>query len=227
MSRATPSGFWFRPEGRFFLCGKSPEAHEEPPIGDLDDIDHAFFEAKLPKPTFGTGGLMWAALTLALLTLPVVIVATREAVRGVPLEIRHAALAVGATKWQATSHHVMPYALPGVVTGVIIGISRALGETAPLIMIGGLTFVAFLPITVPGDAKFATIGAVDEYGAAMTPDAGCRELWQRRTISAKPSPGEAIESSSDQFAPSDPRPRKVLRRELAARTVPSPLIRAA
>jgi phosphate transport system permease protein len=115
--------------------------------------------------------ILTAGITLALLILPIVIVATRESVRGVPQEIRHAALAVGATKWQATSHHVMPYALPGVVTGVIIGISRALGETAPLIMIGGLTFVAFLPITRPGDAAFETIGALDEYGAAIDPGA--------------------------------------------------------
>jgi phosphate transport system permease protein len=115
--------------------------------------------------------ILTAGITLALLILPVVIVATREAVRGVPQEIRHAALAVGATKWQATQHHVLPYALPGVVTGIIIGVSRALGETAPLIMIGGLTFVAFLPITRPGDAAFAVIGAVDEYGAPVTPDA--------------------------------------------------------
>jgi phosphate transport system permease protein len=115
--------------------------------------------------------ILTAGITLALLILPVVIVATREAVRGVPQEIRHAALAIGATKWQTTQHHVLPYALPGVVTGIIIGISRALGETAPLIMIGGLTFVAFLPITVPGDAKFEVIGAVDEYGAPVTPGA--------------------------------------------------------
>jgi phosphate transport system permease protein len=115
--------------------------------------------------------ILTAGITLALLILPVVIVATREAVRGVPQEIRHAALAVGATKWQTTQHHVLPYALPGVVTGVIIGISRALGETAPLIMIGGLTFVAFLPITRPGDAKFETIGALDEYGAPVDPSA--------------------------------------------------------
>jgi phosphate transport system permease protein len=115
--------------------------------------------------------ILTAGITLALLILPVVIVATREAVRGVPQEIRHAALAVGATKWQATQHHVLPYALPGVVTGIIIGISRAIGETAPLILIGGLTFVAFLPVTLPGDAKFTVIGAVDEYGAPMTPDA--------------------------------------------------------
>ncbi|HRE43501.1 MAG TPA: phosphate ABC transporter permease PstA [Terricaulis sp.] len=115
--------------------------------------------------------ILTAGVTLGLLILPVVIVATREAVRGVPQDIRNAALAVGATKWQATSHHVIPYALPGVVTGVIIGISRAIGETAPLILIGGLTFVAFLPVTLPGDHKFEVIGAVDQYGAPMTPEA--------------------------------------------------------
>ena len=115
--------------------------------------------------------ILTAGVTLSLLILPVVIVATREAVRGVPQEIRHAALAVGATKWQTTQHHVLPYALPGVVTGVIIGVSRAIGETAPLILIGGLTFVAFLPVTLPGDAKFTIIGAVDEYGAPVNPDA--------------------------------------------------------
>jgi ABC-type phosphate transport system permease subunit len=115
--------------------------------------------------------ILTAGITLSLLILPVVIVATREAVRSVPQEMRHGALAVGATKWQTTQHHVLPYALPGVVTGVIIGISRALGETAPLIMIGGLTFVAFLPITRPGDATFETIGVLDEYGAAVDPTA--------------------------------------------------------
>lgn len=115
--------------------------------------------------------VLTAGITLSLLILPVVIVATREAVRGVPQEMRQGALAVGATKWQTTQHHVLPYALPGVVTGVIIGVSRALGETAPLIMIGGLTFVAFLPITQPGDATFDTIGVLDEYGAAIDPSA--------------------------------------------------------
>jgi phosphate transport system permease protein len=115
--------------------------------------------------------ILTAGITLSLLILPVVIVATREAVRSVPQEMRQGALAVGATKWQTTQHHVLPYALPGVVTGVIIGISRALGETAPLIMIGGLTFVAFLPITRPGDASFETIGVLDEYGAAVDPAA--------------------------------------------------------
>ncbi len=118
--------------------------------------------------------ILTAGLTLSLLILPVVIVTTREAVRGVPQEMRQAALAIGATKWQATQHHVLPYALPGIVTGIIIGISRAIGETAPLILIGGLTFVAFLPITRPGDAKFEVIGAVDEYGAPVTPEASER-----------------------------------------------------
>ncbi len=137
----------------------------------------ARYPAFVPEPArnamadlFGQS-ILTAGITLALLILPIVIVATREAVRGVPREIRQAALAVGATKWQATSHHVMPYALPGVVTGVIIGISRALGETAPLIMIGGLTFVAFLPITRPGDATFEIIGQLDEYGAPIDPRA--------------------------------------------------------
>jgi phosphate transport system permease protein len=115
--------------------------------------------------------ILTAGITLALLILPVIIVASREAVRSVPQEIRHAALAVGATKWQTTQHHVLPYALPGIVTGVIIGISRAIGETAPLILIGGLTFVAFLPVTRPGDATFEVIGPVDEYGASLTPEA--------------------------------------------------------
>ncbi len=115
--------------------------------------------------------ILTAGITLSLLILPVVIVATREAVRGVPQEMRQGALAVGASKWQTTQHHVLPYALPGIVTGVIIGISRALGETAPLIMIGGLTFVAFLPITQPGDSTFETIGVLDQYGAAVDPTA--------------------------------------------------------
>jgi len=92
-----------------------------------------------------------AGLTLALLILPVIIVATREAVRAVPRGVREAALAVGATKFQATSHHVLPYSMPGVFTGVIIGLSRALGETAPLIMVGVPVFAQFLPFFTPAD----------------------------------------------------------------------------
>jgi phosphate transport system permease protein len=94
----------------------------------------------------GTGrSILTAGLTLALLILPIIIVATREAIRAVPWTIREAAYGIGATKGQVTRDHVLPAAIPGVLTGVIIGLSRALGETAPLITIGALTFIAFLP----------------------------------------------------------------------------------
>jgi phosphate transport system permease protein len=95
---------------------------------------------------FGFGqSILSAGLTLGLLILPVVIVATREAIRSIPSMIREAAFAVGATKWQTTFDHVLPYAMPGIMTGVIIGMARAIGETAPIITIGALTFIAFLP----------------------------------------------------------------------------------
>jgi phosphate transport system permease protein len=89
--------------------------------------------------------ILAAGLTLALLILPIVIVATREALRAVPSSIREAAYALGATRWQTVSNHVVPYSLAGILTGVIIGLSRAIGETAPVITIGALTFIAFLP----------------------------------------------------------------------------------
>ena len=95
---------------------------------------------------FGLGqSILTAGLTLALLILPVVIVATREAIRAIPIAIREGAYALGATKWQTTSDHIVPYAMPGILTGVIIGLARAIGETAPIITIGALTFIAFLP----------------------------------------------------------------------------------
>ena len=95
---------------------------------------------------FGFGqSVLSAGLTLALLILPVVIVATREAIRSIPRAIREGAYALGATKWQTTAHHIVPYSMPGILTGCIIGLSRAIGETAPIITIGALTFIAFLP----------------------------------------------------------------------------------
>jgi phosphate transport system permease protein len=95
---------------------------------------------------FGFGqSVLSAGLTLALLILPIIIVATRESIRAVPGSMREAAYALGATKWQTTSDHVLPYSMGGILTGVIIGLSRAIGETAPLITIGALTFIAFLP----------------------------------------------------------------------------------
>ena len=90
------------------------------------------------------------ALTLALLVLPVIIIASQEAIKAVPSSLREASYGVGATKWQTIRHHVFPVALPGILTGTILSLSRAIGETAPLIMIGALTFIAFPP-TSPMD----------------------------------------------------------------------------
>jgi phosphate transport system permease protein len=89
--------------------------------------------------------ILSAGLTLALLILPIVIVSTREAIRAIPAMIREGSMAVGATNWQTCRYHIIPYAMPGILTGVIIGLARAIGETAPIITIGALTFIAFLP----------------------------------------------------------------------------------
>lgn len=89
--------------------------------------------------------LLSGALTMSLLILPVIIIASREAIRTVPMSVRHAAYSLGATRWQTAWAHVLPASFPGIMTGVILALSRAIGETAPLIMIGALTFVAFLP----------------------------------------------------------------------------------
>jgi phosphate transport system permease protein len=86
-----------------------------------------------------------AGLTLAMLILPMVIIATREALRAVPPQIREAAYAVGSTKWQTVRDHVVPYSMGGILTGIILALSRAVGETAPLITVGALSFIAFLP----------------------------------------------------------------------------------
>lgn len=98
-----------------------------------------------------TGGL-----TLALLILPMVIMATREAIRAIPTTIREGSYAVGASKWQTVQYHILPYSTGGILTGIIIGLSRAIGETAPLITIGSLTFIAFLPES-PISAEFPFI----------------------------------------------------------------------
>ena len=96
--------------------------------------------------TFGLGqSILTAGLTLALLILPIVIVATREAIRSIPQVIREGAYACGATTWQVVSDHIVPYSSAGILTGVIIGMARAIGETAPIITVGALTFIAFLP----------------------------------------------------------------------------------
>jgi phosphate transport system permease protein len=95
---------------------------------------------------FGFGqSILSAGLTLALLILPVVITATRESIRAIPQMIREGAYACGATTWQTVKDHIVPYSSAGILTGVIIGMARAIGETAPIITIGALTFIAFLP----------------------------------------------------------------------------------
>jgi phosphate transport system permease protein len=90
--------------------------------------------------------LVAGALTMSLLILPIVIISAQEAIRAVPPSLRHASLALGATRWQTIWNQVLPMALPGILTGTILALSRAIGETAPLITIGALTFIAFLPV---------------------------------------------------------------------------------
>jgi ABC-type phosphate transport system permease subunit len=107
---------------------------------------HGFFEAKLPTPTFGTGGLLWASLTLALLTVPVVIVATEEALAAVPNSMREGSYACGASKWQTIRYIVLPRALPGIMTGMILAMARGAGEVAPIMLTGASKWTADLPI---------------------------------------------------------------------------------
>lgn len=106
--------------------------------------------------------ILTAGLTLALLILPIVIVTTREALRAVPNSLREAAFAVGASKWQVIWDHILPYSLGSILTGIIIGLARAIGETAPVITIGALTFIAFLPDS-PFDSTFPYIPLRSEF----------------------------------------------------------------
>jgi phosphate transport system permease protein len=106
--------------------------------------------------------LLAGGLTLAVLVLPIVIVATREALRTIPVHIREAAYALGATKWQVIRHNLLPYSVGGIATGVIIALSRAIGETAPLITIGALMFIALLPGSpVTGEFPFVNFEWLD------------------------------------------------------------------
>jgi phosphate transport system permease protein len=109
-------------------------------------VDQAFFENRLPTPTFGTGGILWASLTLALLTVPVVVVATREGLMAVPRGWREGALALGATQWQTLRRIVIPAAMPGILTGLILAVSRAAGEVAPLMLTGAVKLTHAMPL---------------------------------------------------------------------------------
>jgi phosphate transport system permease protein len=108
-------------------------------------IDALFFPEKLPSPTFGTGGILWASLTLALLTLPVVIVATEEALAAVPGSMREGSYACGASKWQTIRRIVLPRALPGIMTGMILALARGAGEVAPLMLVGASKLAPEMP----------------------------------------------------------------------------------
>ncbi len=109
-------------------------------------IDELLFADRLPTPTFGTGGILWASLTLALLTVPVVVVATREGLLAVPPGWREGALALGATRWQALRRIILPAAMPGILTGLILAVGRAVGEVAPLMLTGAVKLAPSLPV---------------------------------------------------------------------------------
>jgi len=126
-------------------------------------LDTLFFPERLPAPTFGTGGILWASLTLALLTVPVVIVATEEGLAAVPREFREGSLALGATKLETMLKVVIPSALPGILTGLILAMARAAGEVAPLMLTGVVKLAPSLPLdsTWPFfhfDRKFMHLG---------------------------------------------------------------------
>jgi phosphate transport system permease protein len=126
-------------------------------------LDRIFFPEALPTPTFGTGGILWASLTLALLTVPVVVVSTEEALAFVPKGIRDGSLACGATKWQTIWRVVLPSAAPGILTGVILAMARGAGEVAPLMITGVVKLAPNLPFDtafpfVHLDRKFMHLG---------------------------------------------------------------------
>ncbi len=109
-------------------------------------IDRVFFSEQLPAPTFGTGGILWASLTLALLTVPVVIVTTEEALASIPRGLREGSLALGATKFQTLLRVLLPMATPGIMTGLILAMARAAGEVAPLMITGVVKLAPALPL---------------------------------------------------------------------------------
>ncbi|MDF2155597.1 phosphate ABC transporter permease PstA [Vibrio sp. CAU 1672] len=109
-------------------------------------IDNVFYAERLPAPTFGTPGLLWSALTLAVLTLPVVIVTTEEGLTRIPSSVRHGSLALGATQFETLWRVVLPMATPAIITGLILAIARAAGEVAPLMLVGVVKLASSLPV---------------------------------------------------------------------------------
>ncbi len=126
-------------------------------------IDQLFFPESLPTPTFGTGGILWASLTLALMTVPVVIVATEEGLAAIPKNLREGSLALGATKWETTWRVILPALAPSILTGLILAIARAAGEVAPLMITGVVKLAPSLPLDgqfpfLHMDRKFMHLG---------------------------------------------------------------------
>ncbi|ELB2234948.1 phosphate ABC transporter permease PstA, partial [Vibrio parahaemolyticus] len=126
-------------------------------------IDNVFYAERLPAPTFGTPGLLWSALTLAVLTLPVVIVTTEEGLTRIPSSVRHGSLALGATQFETLWRVVLPMATPAIITGLILAIARAAGEVAPLMLVGVVKLASSLPVDgqfpyVHLDRKFMHLG---------------------------------------------------------------------
>jgi len=109
-------------------------------------LDRIFYPEALPTPTFGTGGILWASLTLAILTVPVVVVTAEEGLAAVPPSVREGSAALGATKFETTWRVVLPAAAPGILTGWILAISRAAGEVAPLMILGMVKLAPALPV---------------------------------------------------------------------------------
>jgi phosphate transport system permease protein len=109
-------------------------------------IDQLFFPEALPTPTFKTGGILWGALTLALLTVPVVIVATEEGLAAVPKAAREGSIALGATKWETLRKVIIPASMPAILTGMILAMARAAGEVAPLMIVGMVKQAPDLPV---------------------------------------------------------------------------------
>jgi phosphate transport system permease protein len=109
-------------------------------------VDRTLFASELPSPTFGTGGIFWASLTLAVLTIPVVVVATMEGLQAVPRGWRDGSLALGATRWQTLRSIILPAAVPGMLTGLILAVGRAAGEVAPLMLTGAVKLAHGLPV---------------------------------------------------------------------------------
>lgn len=126
-------------------------------------IDNIFYRDALPTPTFGTGGILWASLTLALMTVPVVIVATEEALAAVSRGVREGSLACGASKWQTIQNVVLPASAPGIMTGLILAMARGAGEVAPLMLVGVVKLAPTLPLDLAApfihfDRKFMHLG---------------------------------------------------------------------